>query len=313
MRSEAGDSRGLGALPSYLELFRAFLAPSAIADSFSGLALACLQSGGDLRIPVALGAAAASAFLYSAGAAFNDLFDLEKDRVFAPSRPLPAGKISPRSAAIGAALAGTLGLALASAIGAALPGAGILAFAILYDAGLKRWPFLGALFLGFCRGGNFLLGASAGLGIREATASAPVLWAAGALTLFVAGITGASRAEDTGRKAHLIRASALVLAVPLAFAAAQRADAISWLQAALLEIALAYALIAALRSQDARRAASKFVGMALGTIYFLHAEILFFLGQGDARRWSFVAVLYGLWAAARALRGARAARGLSES
>src|SRR5438309_8565411 len=89
----------------------------------------------------------ASASLYSAGMVWNDFFDLEQDQRERPFRPLPSGRITPRSAAwLGTALlvAGLSFAALAGCFHADAPWrafsvAGLLvATILLYDAWLKR-------------------------------------------------------------------------------------------------------------------------------------------------------------------------------
>lgn len=104
-----------------------------------------------------------SACLYMAGMAFNDVFDAEHDRAQRPERPIPSGAISLSAAFFLAALAMTAGLLLAMRAGmTSFLAAATLALAILlYDAGLKRVPVLGAPTMGLCRGLNFILGMTA--------------------------------------------------------------------------------------------------------------------------------------------------------
>jgi geranylgeranylglycerol-phosphate geranylgeranyltransferase len=55
-------------------------------------------------------------FLSGSALILNDYFDLEVDRINAPHRPLPSGKVSPREAVILAIVTGLLGLVAASLI-----------------------------------------------------------------------------------------------------------------------------------------------------------------------------------------------------
>jgi 4-hydroxybenzoate polyprenyltransferase len=110
----------------------------------------------------------ASACLYSGGIVWNDLFDLEQDRRERPFRPIPSGRVKPRSALfLGAGLL-VAGMALALLTGWRqdrlhwLSGdlAGCLVTAIvLYDVWLKR-TWAGPLGMGLCRFLNVLMGMS---------------------------------------------------------------------------------------------------------------------------------------------------------
>ena len=67
-----------------------------------------LPSGGLAVSPQVVAAAASAALIAAAGNVYNDLRDLEIDRINRPNRPLPSGRMSTRAAATQAA---TLGLA----------------------------------------------------------------------------------------------------------------------------------------------------------------------------------------------------------
>lgn len=300
------------ALSPFLELTRAFLVPSAAADAFAGFALASLALGLAPRPAAAAAAAVASALLYAAGAATNDLFDRAKDRISAPGRPLPSGRISPRAAAIAAGALAASGAALAGALGAAWPATAIVAAAFLYDAGAKRIPIAGSLLLGACRGANLLLGAAAAGG-RAALGDRGPLAGAAAIALYASGITAASRSEDSGRRGPFLLAAALVLAVPLAVGLARPSDPAVWVHAAAVAVAAGSALGAGLGREAVRRTAARFVARALGAISFLDAAAVLALAPPGSRRWPWLAPLYALWLIAAALRRARAARGLPES
>lgn len=100
--------------------------------------------------------------LYGGGVVLNDFFDADLDAKERPERPIPSGRISRFTA-------GSLGFFLLL-IGCAsafkvnfMAGAlaiGISIFAVFYDAKAKHSAFWGPLFMGSCRGGNLLLGAS---------------------------------------------------------------------------------------------------------------------------------------------------------
>ena len=122
----------------------------------------------------------------------NDVFDFEVDKTQRPNSPLPAGDISINAAALVGLvlmLGGTIIAALASSF--SLYVAAALAVAVfLYDGPLKRTP-LAPILMGLCRTTNILLGAS------TAATIPPVVWCyAGAIGIFVAGITWLARRES---------------------------------------------------------------------------------------------------------------------
>ncbi len=134
----------------------------------------------------------ASSCLYLSGMVFNDFFDRHIDARERPHRPIPARLISPRSAAfLGGCLMVTgvllAGLASSSSQRMALLLAGAV---LLYDGVLKNTP-LGPLIMGSCRFLNVMLGASAGYFVWVR----PQLYAAGALGIYIAGVTWYARQE----------------------------------------------------------------------------------------------------------------------
>lgn len=100
--------------------------------------------------------------LYGGGVVFNDVFDAPLDAKERPERAIPSNRATLK----GAIILGTLLLAggVLSAFQLS-PHSGILALAIaglalIYDARAKHSPLWGPLNMGFCRGGNLLLGCS---------------------------------------------------------------------------------------------------------------------------------------------------------
>jgi 4-hydroxybenzoate polyprenyltransferase len=117
---------------------------------------------GDLQILATL--VAASSCLYLAGMVWNDVFDIEVDRLERPERPLPSGGVS-LVAARRLAIALTVGGLVAGGMTgiASLCVAVVLAAMVLgYNAGLKN-TLLGPLAMGACRSLNVLLGVSPAL------------------------------------------------------------------------------------------------------------------------------------------------------
>ncbi len=177
----------------YAQLVRLPNVFTAAADSLAGWLLV----GGALAdvagwLPLAL----ASISIYAAGIALNDVFDFEIDLKERPKRPLPSGRIGFRFAAwLGTILlvAGPLIVVAASTRTSAIV-AGLLALCVLaYDAVAKR-TLLGPLFMGGCRGLNLLLGMSQ----SPQLGGTPGWIAAGAVTVYVMGLTCISRSETEG-------------------------------------------------------------------------------------------------------------------
>jgi len=199
-------------LRAYLELFRLPNVFTAIADVLLGfLVVQRSYQPGELLAELL----AASSLLYLAGMVLNDLFDRDLDASERPERPIPSGRISPRTAAvIGFAMlvGGTaLGWSASFASGQLRPGlvATLLAVTVLaYDRFLKRTP-LGPLAMGACRTMNVLLGMSAG-DVRWQT----IHWLiAGGVGLYIVGVTWFARAEaDRSNRPQLALALLVMLA-----------------------------------------------------------------------------------------------------
>jgi 4-hydroxybenzoate polyprenyltransferase len=164
---------------------------------------------------------AASSLLYIAGMVLNDVFDVDIDRVERPERPIPSGRI-PLDAArrLGWRLlfAGVVvGTGVVFFTGQLLSGvvAAILATAILlYDAWLKRTP-LGPVAMGACRTLNVLLGMSA----VDASFGAEHWLVAGAIGVYVAGVTWFARKETERSSRAQLGAATLVIVIGIAMLA----------------------------------------------------------------------------------------------
>ncbi|MDD9206889.1 UbiA family prenyltransferase [Georgenia sp. 10Sc9-8] len=155
-------------------------------DVLAGAAAAGWPAGGRTAV-----LPAASVCLYWAGMALNDYADRELDAVERPERPLPSGRVSPRTAlGVGAGLSAA-GLALAAAAGPrAVPPALALAGAVWsYDMLAKPTP-AGPAVMAAARGLDVLLGAPG----RPRAAALPALTVAG----HVAAVTALSRGEVNG-------------------------------------------------------------------------------------------------------------------
>jgi 4-hydroxybenzoate polyprenyltransferase len=186
---------------------------TAIAD----ISLGAIVAGVANLAGVSLALAASSSCLYCSGMVWNDLFDIEQDARERPFRPLPAGQVTLRAAALLASLLLIAGIGFAIVGGWFSPAvAGVLAGAILfYDRWLKR-TVAGPLGMGLCRYLNVLLGLSAtdlsvvSLGLR--------LHLAAIVAIYVTGITWFARREAAASRREQLRAAAIVMAAGVAIA-----------------------------------------------------------------------------------------------
>jgi len=205
--------QGSATLRDYLELMRLPNVFTSMADAAMGFLFVRELTGAidAWLLGILLGA---SSLLYLAGVVLNDVFDLELDSHQRPFRPLPSGRISPSAArrlGWGLLFAGAAaGWAAAFLIGNILPGAiaVILVISILiYDAGLK-FTALGPVLMGACRMFNVLLGMSAAGGPFGAEN-----WVvAGAIGLYIAGVTWFARTETTrSARAHLALSTVVMM------------------------------------------------------------------------------------------------------
>lgn len=194
----ARPTAGLPGLADVAELVRAPAALSVVGDTLAGLAAGRAGARATSGVPTPLRARhallpVASACLYLGGMALNDYADRHVDAVERPERPIPSGRVTPRTAlAIGGALTAG-GLAAAGLAGGrrALAVAVPLAACVwTYDLVAKDRP-AGPVVMAACRGLDVLLGATPGR-LRSA------LPAAAGLTAHTLGVTVLSRGEVHG-------------------------------------------------------------------------------------------------------------------
>ena len=205
-------------MPSRLLAFAQFLRLPNVFTAFADVLLAACVVGlfaHPLSLALLL---AASGCLYLSGMAWNDFFDRHDDAKTRPNRPLPSGRITPRTAALVAA--GLMLAGVAFALFAGLPGstvgvvAGVLAgMVVLYDAVLKHY-WVGPVGMGACRFLNVLMGCALVAGDDVLLP----LHAAGVVGLYIVGVTWFARTEEgTSRRGMLVAASG-VMGVALALA-----------------------------------------------------------------------------------------------
>ena len=220
-RATSRGPRVVGAaLLPYLRLVRAPAVFSALGDPVAGL----LLDDADVAPRQATRLSAASAMLYLAGMALNDLADREEDARERPDRPIPSGAVSPRAAAIlgGGLLIG--GVLAAQRSGARWTGPALAAMIVAYDFGLKRSPTIGPAAMGACRALSMLMGVEASRGVvtRRGAEGALLLGAyVAGLTLVARGETGAAQTTELRTGAGLVAGSLLATAVrggPTSFA-----------------------------------------------------------------------------------------------
>lgn len=210
-----------------LRLGRVSNLPTVWSNVIAAMTLAGGASGRDV-----LTAAASMSLLYVGGMYLNDAFDRESDAKLRASRPIPSGEVAWATVfIIGFALlaAGIILLAALSAQ-AGLAGLALAALIVIYDFHHKGNP-LSPLLMGLCRALVYV-GAAAVLGAALET---PVLIGAGALLLFVAGLTLAAKQESLDRVSNFV--PLLLLVAPLALAVPVLAS--SWLVAVAFVVLLA--------------------------------------------------------------------------
>lgn len=181
------------ALRDYLTLMRPANLVTAVADILAGASVAAAVTGGwSANLPWLC---LATVGLYGGGVVFNDVFDIELDRIERPERPLPSGRVRLSNAVL---LGGLLlfGGIIVSALVSATSGAiavGVAGLALIYDARAKHHPLFGPLAMGMCRGGNLLLGIS-----LSVHALGSYFWLGLLPVIFIAAITLTSRGEVSG-------------------------------------------------------------------------------------------------------------------
>jgi hypothetical protein len=177
----------------YLRLVRAPAVFSALGDPLAGM----LAAQGGLPPRRAARVAAAAGALYLGGMALNDLADREEDARERPQRPIPAGEVSPESAALlGSALL-LAGMRAARGAGAGVTGTLLAGMVVAYNFRLKHSAAAGPVAMGACRALSLLMGAQAARGWRGVLRGSG---AASVLGSYVAGLTLLARGE-TGTKA----------------------------------------------------------------------------------------------------------------
>ncbi len=187
-------------LPTLLTLMRPANLVTAVADILAGASVAAAVTGGwnDNVSYLAL----ATIGLYGGGVVFNDVFDVDLDRIERPERALPSGEVTLSEAVLlgGLLLLGGIAFSLFVSSSSGAIALAVAVLALVYDARAKHHPLLGPLAMGMCRGGNLLLGIS-----LSAAALASYWWLGFLPVVFIAAITLTSRGEVGGQNRGSIR------------------------------------------------------------------------------------------------------------
>jgi 4-hydroxybenzoate polyprenyltransferase len=209
----------------YLQLMRLPAVFTAMADVTMGFLF--VQLGGTQWSPTPSDFAtlatlvAASSLLYVAGMVLNDVFDVDIDCRERPERPIPSGRVPLDSArrlgwrllTLGV-VAGTGAVFFTGSLRSGVVAAILATAVLLYDAWLKRTP-LGPVGMGACRTLNVLLGMSA----VDAPFHVEHWLVAGAIGVYVAGITLFARKEAEQSTRRQLTAATLVIALGIAMLA----------------------------------------------------------------------------------------------
>ncbi len=204
-------------IAAYLKIARPANIITAISDIIAGFAIAgvlfqpSMELLGESMILLLL----ATIGLYGGGIVFNDVFDLEEDKINRPERVLPSGQLSKKQAVIFGTGLFSFGVAFAFA---ASTSSGVIAIlitvlALSYDKYGKHHSVLGPINMGLCRSMNLFLGMSiVGDRISE-------FWFIGFIPLaFVAAITLVGQKEAHGNnKKSILQAISLDTLVVLFF------------------------------------------------------------------------------------------------
>lgn len=197
----------------FLKLARPANLVTAVADILAGIAISGIllmaPLDGELSRNILL-LCLSTIGLYGGGIVFNDVFDIEIDKLERPERPLPKGLISIQSATTYGILLLALGIIFAFLVNQT---AGMIAIltslsALIYDKWGKNHKWLGPPNMGLCRGLNLLLG------ISILPQMAFELWYLAFIPIiYISAITMISRGEVHGSSKTPLQAAAFLYLV----------------------------------------------------------------------------------------------------
>lgn len=282
------------------ELVRLPAVLSVPGDALTGAAMA--NGGHPPRR--ALGACVTSAGLYLGGMALNDWADRRVDAVERPSRPIPSGRVTPRTALAVAVGLTAAGLAVARAVGGRRmlrAAAATAATAWCYDLAAKS-TVAGPATMGAARALDVLLGAATVPGGSGALPAAAVVGLHTAVTTALSAHEATGGAPEAARGALMGTGAVTVAAAGLAAMHARGArrllPAAALLGAYALTVGRAQA--AAARTPDAATV-QRAVGAGILGLPLLEAALLASAGAALPS-----AAIAGTWPIARTLARRRA-------
>ncbi len=134
-------------MASYLRSFMELTRPLNCAITACAVALGALLAGGSIEPRALLLGMASAALVGACGNIFNDVIDLEIDRLNRPDRPLPNGRVSRRAATLFGLLVAAAALTCARRVGPVhlSLAATVLVALLVYDRWLKRRAVVGNL------------------------------------------------------------------------------------------------------------------------------------------------------------------------
>ena len=255
-----------------LELGRVSNLPTVWSNVLTGAAL----SGASLSpAPLAIAGLAGSLF-YVGGMFLNDAFDAEIDARERPERPIPSGRATRRQVfAIGTALlgGGLALLALSAALGSspsglALPAAGLAtALAVVFYDRFHKGVAWSPLVMGLCRAGLYVIGAlSVSPHLPELT-----LLGAGALLLYVVGLTHIARFETASAVGRLWPTALLFTPVSLTLARAEAGGGLDPILLGLVAVSAGWTLRALRFARQGGRNIGRAVVTLIAGISFVDA------------------------------------------
>lgn len=189
-------------LKHYIQISRPANIITAIADVLAGIAITnCLISFPTTVLPDVIALCIATIGLYGGGIVFNDIFDLELDKIERPERVIPSGKISKQNAILFGSLLFFVAIMAAfySSNTSGLIAILIAILALIYDKYGKHYSIFGPVNMGLCRGANLLLGISILPSFLEST-----WWYSIVPIVYIAAITMISRGEVHGGKKNIL-------------------------------------------------------------------------------------------------------------
>lgn len=149
-----------------------------------------------------IGTSIAVSLLYAAGMAMNDAMDAQHDRVTAPHRPIPSGRVSLPEAWFFTGITAAMGLGVLALMGwsALITGIGLMIFIVGYNLLHKRLV-IAVVLMGLCRGWVIVTAYAAtipAIDLRFAThtnTDAALPWFVLVLVLYVTAVTFVAQKE----------------------------------------------------------------------------------------------------------------------